>query len=67
MKQLLSPLTILTLTFTGFSLQQAGWLTPPSPRHAEVHRASANPYTSDAAYRHRTCQPTHWRAMLLQR
>jgi hypothetical protein len=67
------------LLLTGITLFQAGWLTPaaaghlPSSRHAALLPAAPiaevkgpDPFTSDAAWRWRECQPQHWRACLLQ-
>jgi hypothetical protein len=67
MKHLLSPLTALMLAVTGYSLHAAGWL-PSSiaeSRQAEA-RQESDPFASEAAFRHRTAQPTHWRALLMR-
>ncbi len=65
--------TLLTLLLTGLVLAQAGWLGnrschAASRRRAELSsQARANdPFTSQAALRYRQCQPSHWRACLLQ-
>lgn len=63
--------TLLTVLLTTWVLTKAGWFA--SARSATPHpveRAAAkadDPYASDAAARFRRCQPTHWRACLLQR
>jgi hypothetical protein len=65
--------TLFTLLLTGGVLPHTGWLTSrsahASPSHgAETHghARSRDPLASDAAWRWRQCQPTHWRACLLQ-
>ena len=67
MKQLLSPLTALVLVATGYSLHAAGWLNHATPPRAEIRRTTSDPYASEAAFRHRTNQPNHWRAMVMQK
>jgi hypothetical protein len=66
MKHVLTPLTALTLALTGYSLQHAGWFSAHSVT-PQVQRQAARQADSDAVYRHRTCQPSHWRAMLMHR
>jgi hypothetical protein len=71
--------TFAFLLLTGFTLYQAGWLTPAAAGHlASSHRSALlpaapiaevkgpDPFASDAALRWRECQPVHWRACLLQ-
>ena len=65
MKHLLSPLTALMLVATGYSLHAAGWLGNAAPPAVEARREVSDPYASEAALRHRTCQPNHWRAMVM--
>ena len=60
-------LTALVLVATGYSLHAAGWLGHAAPAHAETRRAVSDPFASDAAFRHRTCQPNHWRALVMQK
>ncbi len=67
MKHLLSPLTALVLAVTGYSLHAAGWLPPAATESRRAEGRSDNdPFASEAAFRHRTAQPTHWRAMLMR-
>jgi hypothetical protein len=64
--------TVGSLLLTGLTLHQAGWLTPhaaaPPPRRpAPVASVKASdPFASDAAWRWRTCQSSHWHDCLLQ-
>ena len=63
--------TVVTVLLTAFVLTKAGWFSAArsaTPRPVELRGAAkiANPYTSEAALRFRRCQPTHWRACLLQ-
>lgn len=62
--------TLLTVLLTAFVLTKAGWFATArsaAPRPAEGRAAKvANPYAGEAALRFRRCQPTHWRACLLQ-
>jgi hypothetical protein len=63
--------TILTLSLTGLVLAWAGWLQAEAPRPAsswrsEAHAKNHDALTSEAAWRWRRCQATHWRACLLQ-
>ena len=60
-------LTALVLVATGYSLNAAGWLNNATPPHVETRHAVSDPFASDAAFRHRTCQPNHWRAMVMQK
>jgi hypothetical protein len=65
MKQVVVPALALALTFTGWSLHACGWLHPTGHQPAAGQQAD-DPYSSDAAYRHRACQPRHWRGMMLR-
>jgi hypothetical protein len=60
MKTGLAFLVLLGLCVTGYSLN---WLSghQPSPKSA----GQADPM-SEAAWRHKTCQPRHWRSLVLQ-
>jgi hypothetical protein len=62
--------TLLTVLLTAFVLTKAGWFAAARsapPRRATVGGAKAlSPYASEAAARFRRCQPTHWRACMLQ-
>jgi hypothetical protein len=53
--------TVLTLLLTGFVLSHAAGRseTPSAPR-------SRTGFCGETALRYRQCQPTHWRACLLQ-
>jgi hypothetical protein len=64
MKHLLTPLAALVLTVSGWSLQQSASAPPLAQRQPQACRTSDD---ADAIHRHRTCQPQHWRGMLLQR
>jgi hypothetical protein len=74
MKQFgLAPVTLLTVAFTGFLLPVSGWFSSresarPVSRIAEVRtQARERDLAGDGAWRHRTGQPTHWRALVLHR
>ncbi len=63
--------TILTLLLTGLVLTWAGWLQAEAPKpvsgwRSDSHVKNHDALTSEAAWRWRRCQPTHWRACLLQ-
>jgi len=55
--------TVLTLLLTAVVLASAA-----SPRRLDSTGAlrSANSFDGETAVRYRQCQPTHWRACLLQ-
>jgi len=63
--------TICTLICTGFVLANSCWFQPRSaPAHSwqPSSRTEANDsLSSEAVWRWRQCQPTHWRACILQR
>lgn len=69
----LAPVTLLTVAFTGFLLPVSGWFSsresarPVSPIAVARIQARDHDLSSEAACRHRTCQPTHWRALVLHR
>ena len=55
--------TTFTLLLTGVVLVRAGSFRSAEPGDpARTHRA----FMGEAAIRYRQCQPTHWRACLLQ-
>jgi len=60
--------TALTVLLTAVVLARAGWLSRPSARQADAHGTarSRDPWTTEAAWRWRHSQPSHWRACLLQ-
>jgi len=60
-------LTALVLFATSYSIQPGGRPGQGSPTQIAAHRAPSDPFASEAAFRHRTCQPNHWRAMLMQK
>ncbi len=60
-------LTALVLVATGYSLHAAGWLGSAAPPQVEARREVSDPFASDAAFRHRTCQPNHWRSMVMHK
>jgi hypothetical protein len=55
--------TALTLLLTGVVLARAA-----SPRRSDSAGSARlrNPFDGQTAIRYRQCQPTHWRAFLLQ-
>jgi hypothetical protein len=61
MKLVLAPLAALVLTISGWSFQHS---TPPPPL---AQRQAQTRAEADALYRHRACQPHHWRGMMLRR
>jgi hypothetical protein len=66
----LAPVTLVTLTLTGFLLPYSGWFENRSsarpPSHTETRsQARAHDLTTDAALRFRSAQPTHWRSLML--
>jgi hypothetical protein len=67
MKRLVKPATFLAALLAVFSMSHFR-STPNAAevRAAEVRAAASDPYESEAAYRHRTCQPRHWRGMMLR-
>ena len=74
MKLPLTPVTFCTLLLTGTLLNQAGWFAGkgtdrPAPRKTEtrVQAQAHDSLNTEAAWRFRRCQPSHWRAMVLQR
>jgi hypothetical protein len=66
MKSMLAPVTLSVLVVTGLCLGHAGWLKAHPPRTAAA-AAQADPFSSDAALRHKNCQPSHWRMLVLHR
>jgi hypothetical protein len=64
--------TLLTLVVTGLTLSQARWFAAPTGRAlfrrpvSHRHAEARDPFDTAAAWRWRQCQPTHWRACLLQ-
>lgn len=60
--------TVFTLLLTGLVLGRTGWFRARLDR-ADVHGhvKAHDSLTSDAAWRWRHGQATHWRACLLQR
>ena len=65
--------TLLSLLLTGFTTTRMGWLgSRPGRSSLSRHVPSARPTKDDdslsgeVALRHRQCQPSHWRACLLQ-
>ena len=71
-KRILIVATVFTVLLTGAVLSSAGWFrgnaSRTCARRVEVRtQAQANDcYNTEAAWRHRRCQPTHWKAFLLQ-
>jgi len=62
--------TACTLTCTGFVLANSSWFQTrsPSSRSAIADNPPAEDIcSSEAAWRWGHCQPTHWRACILQR
>lgn len=67
MKHVFTPLMALALIATGHTLDGAGWFSHTPTPSAEVRHVSSDPFTSEAAFRHRTAQPNHWRAMIMRK
>ena len=63
MKKALIPLTLVVVFFTGNSLN---WLRGDPPRKVFTRLTTQEMCASEAALRHKHCQPSHWRAMVLQ-
>jgi hypothetical protein len=64
MKRLVTPATLLAVVAVVVSINP--FRSSPSAAGSTEVRAAADPYDSEAAYRHRTCQPRHWRGMMLR-
>ncbi len=64
MKQFVIALVVI---ITGYSLNAADWFGHAAPAPTPTAKASADPFESEAAIRHRFCQPKHWRAMVMQK
>lgn len=65
----LAVVTVGSLFFSGLVLDWTGWLVHrPQPVHraGEARAQAMDPMSSDAGIRYRHCQPTHWRAVMLQ-
>jgi hypothetical protein len=56
---------VLTQTrfFRAPAASRSGWLRADLPSDLRAH----DRFTSEAALRYRRCQPSHWRAYVLQR
>ena len=73
LKSGLAPVTFLTLLLTGAWMTYAGWFagrgSDHSPRKTEAraHAQVRDPFNSEAAWRYRRCQPSHWRSLVMQR
>ena len=65
MKRFILPLTAFVLVATGYSLHAAGLFSPRAVPTVETRREVSDPFASEAALRHRSCEPTHWRAMMM--
>ena len=63
MKKALTPLTVLFVILTGYSLN---WLKGSQPSTAPTRLTAQEICATEAAVRHRTCQPQHWRSMVMQ-
>ena len=63
--------TVCTLTSTGFVLANSAWFQtgPASNRPSQAFDTAHTEdiCSSEAAWRWGHCQPTHWRACVLQR
>ncbi|MCC6418296.1 MAG: hypothetical protein IT429_08645 [Gemmataceae bacterium] len=66
--------TILSLAFSGICMAQAGWFTAeraprPAPRAAQARSTArtADPMTSQAAWRYRRGQASNWRTVMMYR
>lgn len=66
MKRLVSPFTVLFLGVSVFGLACGnGWLWAAAESPQE-QVSPVDPYSTEVAYRHRTCQPNHWRGMMMR-
>jgi hypothetical protein len=71
-KRVLIVATVGTVLLTGAALSFAGWFrgspARATPRRIELRTQAqaGDPFGSEAAWRHRRCQPTHWKAFMLQ-
>jgi hypothetical protein len=65
MKRLVKPATLLAVVAAVFSVNQLR-SSPNVAASAEVRAEANDPYDCEAAYRHRTCQPRHWRGLMLR-
>jgi hypothetical protein len=63
MKKALVPLTLVVVFLTGNSLN---WLKGEQPRKTFPRPTIQEICASEAALRHKHCQPNHWRSMFLQ-
>jgi hypothetical protein len=63
MKMALVPLTLVVVFLTGNSLN---WLKGEQPRKVYPRLTTQEICASEAALRHKHCQPSHWRSMVLQ-
>lgn len=63
--------TLCTLVCTGYVLANSCWFQacprPTYHSHSPDRTSEENPLSSEAAWRWAHCQPTHWRACVLQR
>ena len=59
-------LTGVVLPHTRWSLTRSGRLHSSGAAASHCAFRSRDPLASDAAWRWRQCQPTHWRSCLLQ-
>jgi hypothetical protein len=58
--------TLATVLFTGLVVPRSGWLGCRTAHHAEAPGRNRDALSTDAGWRWRQGQPTHWRACLLQ-
>jgi hypothetical protein len=65
MKRLVKPATFVAVVAAVFSVNQLR-SSPNVAPSAEARAEADDPYDSEAAYRHRTCQPRHWRGLMLR-
>ena len=72
-KRVLIVATVCTVLLTGAALSFAGWFRAgparATPRRVELRgqAQAGDAFGSEAAWRHRRCQPAHWKAFMLQR
>lgn len=66
MKHFLTVAVVVALTIGGWSARQAAAWFSTAATQLDRRPAQDDPLASEAAFRHRTCQPRHWRGMLLR-
>lgn len=63
----LSTLTVILVLLAFWGSRPSAAAATASVAPTAPATSSEDPFQSAAAYRHRNCQPNHWRAYVLQR